>query len=207
LLIKGLLMMMDMPAQAISKLTQAGKFGQQRRFEFIGGRRLRVSERSGRKSRSYVIDIVAIDPHGRTSVHVPWNWLGLVIAGITAALIGWLVLQPGGAALSLVLLVSGLASVAGLIMMVRGISKRRVFVSCHARVPLLELVLDQPDRTRFNNFVAHLEQRIADAHQQSKLDEGQHVAGELRMLRRLTEVGVFEPDIYQRAKSRLLEKF
>jgi len=200
-------MTMDMPAQAISRLTQTGKFGQQRRFEFIGGRRLRVSERSGRKSRSYVIDMVAIDPHGRTSVHVPWNWLGLAIAGTTAALIGWLVLQPGSAALSLVLVVSGLASVAGLILIVRGISKRRVFVSLHARVPLLDLGLDQPDRTRFKDFVAHLEQRIVDARQQSKLDECQHVAGEMRMLRRLTEAGVLKPDIYQRAKSRLLEIF
>lgn len=195
------------PTPANSRLTQTGKFGQQRRFEFIGGRRLRVSERSRRKSRSYVIDIIAVDPKGQASVQVPWNWCGLLLAGLTAALIGWLVLEPGGAALTAVLALSAVAVIAGTVMTVRGTSKRRIFVSCHARLPLLDLEVDQPDRKRFNSFLAQLEQRITAAHQQRDMEDSQHVAGEMRMLRRLTEAGVFEPDIYERAKARLLGKF
>jgi hypothetical protein len=200
-------MTMVMPTQPSSRLTQRGKFGQQRRFEFIGGSRLRVSERSRRKSRSYVIDVIAIDPISHSSLQVPWNWLGLVIGGLTAALIGWLVLAPGGAALMAVLVLSAVAVAAGVVMTVRGTSKRRRFVSCHARLPLLDLEVDLPDRKRFNSFLVKLQKRITAAHQQRDMEDSQHVAGEMRMLRRLTEAGVFEQDVYERARTHLLGKF
>lgn len=196
-----------MPSRTTPKLTQSGKFREQRRFEFVGMRRLRISDRSRRKSRSYVVDIIAMDPKSRSTIRVPWSWLKLTAVGATAALAGWLVLEPGGTALALVMTVSGGVSLAGLVMVISGTSRRQVFMSRHARMPLLELELNRPDPARFNSFIACLEQRIADAHEQRRLEKDQYVAGEMRMLRRLTEAGVFDPAIYEQAKSRLLEKF
>lgn len=196
-----------MPPVSDSKLTQNGQHGRQRKFEFISQRRLRVSEHSRRGNRSYEIDIIAVDPRGRSVVHVPWSWLSLVIGGAVAALAGWLALAPGGVLQILMLSASGLAAVAGLVMMIRGTRRRRVFVSCHARLPLLDLELNRPDPKWFHSFVAGLERRIADARRHKRLERSQQLAGEIRMLRRLSEAGVFAPEVYERARSRLMKKF
>lgn len=166
-----------------------------------------MSERSRRNNRSYVIDLIAIDPESYSTIRIPWGWLKPVAGAAAAALIGWMALDPGSKALALVLTASGVASAVGLFMVIRGTSRRRVFVSCHARLPLLEMELNQPNPKRFNDFIAYLQRRIEETHKERKLEKDRHVAGEMRMLRRLTEAGVFESGVYQGARARLLEKF
>lgn len=196
-----------MSSRAKPRLTQTVNPKLQRQFEFLDGRRLGVSEQGRRKSRSYVIDIIAVDPRHRSTTRIPWHWLKLAIGTAMVALIGWLALGPGGKALTLVLAASGATSITALVIAIRGTVKRVVYVSCHAHLPLLELEVNQPDPIRFKEFVACLERCIADTHRARKLEKDQHVAGEMRMLRRLTDAGVFERAVYRGARSRLLAKF
>ncbi len=184
-------------------LNQRGAFSRLRQFALINGRQLRITLPAG---QGYSIDVLALAPAGRHRFTIPWPWLALLLLGVGASVLTIQFLNDlsNRAVYFGMLATGGLFAALGALMFFKGLVRWRVFVSRHAHVPLLSVLVNQPDRKSFRTFIAELEQAIASASAQADIPKDKQIAGETRMLRRLSEEGVLTPAVYEQAKTKLL---
>ena len=79
----------------------------------------------------------------------------------------------------------------------------RVFVSRLARVRLFDIHIGKPNHRAYKSFLGKLNQSLTKARQFWNLKPEHQVAGEMRMLRRLSEEGVIKQSDYENAKKKL----
>ena len=76
-------------------------------------------------------------------------------------------------------------------------------VSRFGRIPIMELINKNPDKKSFDNFMSILGKHIIRAQHQAHLSSTDHLAMELKELRRLRDEVVINDKIYERAKKRI----
>jgi hypothetical protein len=190
-------------------LNQRGTFARPRHFELLDNRQVRVTLPSGRRTLAYSLDVLALDPTGRRRFTVSWLWLGVLLGGL---LVSWLSLVflsdlESKVTYFLGLAAGGLIAALGALMFFRSLTRRRVFVSRYAHVPLLDLLVNNPDRKRFREFLNRLEESVKSAHSQYDMPKDQRIAGEMRTLRRLSEQNILSSQDYEQAKAKLLRRY
>jgi len=191
---------------------QTGQFGRQRKIQLLDDRALRIREKQKKYRREYSVDLLALDAQSHSRIVLCWPWLlaSLLSLGGVLFLLWWLPhYLPGHADGYLLLtLVLGSMLISGqLYLFWKYSSRKRYFVSRHAKIPLLELQMNQPSSNEFGQFVKHLEQRIARLDEHFELSTQQQLSGELRMLRRLVKSKVLKQEEYKRAKAKLFGRF
>lgn len=194
------------------ELEQAGSFGSRRQVQLLDNRELRIVEEQKRRRKEYSIDLLALDHRRKGKIHLAWPWLiGALSALFLTILAWWLIPAYAGsyttALLILAVVIGGLLIAGCLYMLWKASSRRQCFLSRHARIPLLELDVGKPSGKEFKKFVEHLEKRIDNLHEHFKLSTQQELSGEMRMLRRLSDKKVLREADYQRAKTKLFERF
>lgn len=181
----------------------------ERRFELFDGRYIRVYQARKRQDIDYTIDLLALAPGSERHLRVNWKWLGGAgIAFAICALTTFILFRDPTAHRMLylvpVLLIS-LAAALGMAYQFFATSQRcQIFASRYAGVPLLELLINRPDRQRFKAFIQDLEIRIDVVGQRAQLPEDALKAGEMRMLRRLASKGIITGPTYDHAKALIL---
>lgn len=191
-------------------LTQRGMFSGERRFELKDGRYLFIDEKGLKRNKSYQLDLVALEPKSKFHLSVKWTWL---VAAAGVMLLHYLLLQVLPRFFQIQLddyafaLTLGLGSLAFLflILFAATSSLERVFVASNTNFPLVRLLLRKPDAKAYHAFLSKLENSIQAASDKVQLDHQQLVAGELRMMRRLTKHNVLSEKQYEHIKSRLMK--
>jgi len=181
-----------------------------RLFELYDDRFLRIRLRpSKREEIEYAMDVAILDPHAKEQHYRPRHWL--IAAAVTAgvlliyAAVLYFILSRDNALLLLPPLVPliGLAVFFGWLYINRS-RHLLIFSSRYAQVPLVELLLRQPDAEAYGNFVRHLNRCIGVLVQDKGLTAHDLRAGELRSLRKMVEQGAIDSEIYEQAKGLLL---
>ena len=88
----------------------------------------------------------------------------------------------------------------------KGTSQKQVFHSRGANVPLIELAINNPSKKIFDDFVGKVEELIQSSREGLVISSNNQLAGEMKMLRRLSEDGVLSASVYKKAKDGLLKQ-
>ena len=186
---------------ASNTLKQADYFKHRREFSIFDEHYLKVSIRDRHNEKDFVIDLRAINPQSESINLISWHWLGAMAVTLLAC-----ALSAYGAQLAHSIEYAAAAGVALILACVFGIlflytmEKKKVFVTRFGKVPLLEIMAGKPNHQAVDDFLKEIEFRANQAVANSKLDKDQLRAGEVRMLRRLSNNGVLNKDEYAKAK-------
>ena len=191
-------------------LTQRGLFSDERRFELKDGRYLFVDAKKLKKNKKYQLDLIALEPKSKIRINIAWSWL---VAAIVVILAAYFVLELMPQLFNISLenysfpITLGSASLTFLLLLLFVVTacRERVFVASNTNYPLVRLLIGKPDRKAYQAFLSRLEDRIKTLSEHLQLDEQQRIAGELRMMRRLTKHDVLSEKEYERIKSKLMK--
>lgn len=179
-----------------------------RLFELFDRRFLRVRLANARKLlRDYAMDVVILAPGGRLEHSIERRWLwaaGIMALGLLGS-VGALSLELGSLLMLLPLAGTLLTLlVLSLALLLRSRRKVLVFDSRFAGIPLVEIVVNQPDKKTYKAFVETLTSNIETQVHSRELNDNHLRAGELRTLRKLLEQQIIDSADYDTAKQFLL---
>jgi len=195
-----------MTTESIEIVQDAGK-GKKISATLLNERELIVRDATKRNTIKYTIDIVALNAESRRITTWGWRWFVVGVVVILVTILAFFLLP----ALSENSLYSILVSMVGVgigigcfFLAWKTTSVKQVFFSRNSNVPLVELFVNQPSKNEFNNFAEKMQHCIQAVQQQMDLSQQNQLAGEIKMLRRLSEAGVLSATVYKAAKDDLL---
>jgi malic enzyme len=81
--------------------------------------------------------------------------------------------------------------------------RKYVFYTNYAGHPVVEILVDKPDRKGFDAFIEALRERISQIAISHHISKDGLQAGELKMLRRLSEKNILTSGEYEKAKAKI----
>jgi hypothetical protein len=188
-------------------LRQQGSYGQQREYQIINGRNIRIAIGSKSKHKIFNVPMLALADKSKPRLHIAWAWLWLALSGLLAiplylAITNWLGLSTRIVDFAII---AGLAVAAliGIVMLGMNFSRKRVFFTAYSKVPLFDILIGKPDQQSYKQFLTTLETYLQKTRSEWNLRSEQQIAGEVRMLRRLANEGVISQKVYETAKDKL----
>ena len=196
-----------MPSEVNANLKQQGSYGQQREYQIVNGRNIRIAIGNKAKRKIYVVPMLALAAKSKPRLHIAWAWLWLAVISI-AAIPAYLFLKN---LLGLktesydFAILSGLAVAAliGCVMLAVNFTRTRVFCTAFSKVPLFDILIGKPDYQSYKRFLTVLDGHLHKTRDYWNLKVEQQIAGEIRMLRRLASEGVIPQKVYEQAKDKL----
>ncbi len=199
-------------ADEMPLIKQSGASGMEIQVRLFDGRELQYAARSGKSKQSYSIDILSLQDKSKNVYMIAWNWLAIAAATFLLML-GLLVILPPvlgenkNLVLGLILLVGTVVSIFSLIRFFKNTSRRCIFYTRKAAVPVISLYANKPSAKALQAFVDKVEQRIKKIRSHLNIDEDKQLTGEMKMLRRLSDSGVISKKDYEAARAVLLSGF
>lgn len=188
-------------------LQQQGKLGQQREYQIVNGKELRIIQGMGAKQRVYLVHLLALADKSRVRFNIAWGWLYLALAcmlGLVIYLLAKSLFTINSSIIEFAIMAAFILGIAlGLILVIANFSRVRVFYSRHSNIPLFDLYISKPNQQAYKSFLRQLNTYIEKTREFWKLKLDQQIAGEVRMLRRLASDGVISQRDYDQAKDRL----
>lgn len=195
-----------MATESIEIVQDAGK-GKKISATLLKERELNVRDATKRNTIKYSIDIVALNAESQRITTWGWRWFVVGMVVILVTILADFLLPVLSENIFYKILVSSVGVGIGIgcfFLAWKTTSVKQVFFSRNANVPLVELFVSQPSKNEFNNFVEKMQHCIQDVQQQMDLSLQNQLAGEMKMLRRLSEAGVLSAMVYKTAKDDLL---
>jgi hypothetical protein len=181
----------------------------QTHVEVLNDRYGRITTRRWRTERQYAIELATLAPEPEQTTHVAWRWLiGAVIA--LAGLAGFIAfLKYGNGELPLLEAAAGVIVLLALTLLFFYLftvlsTRRIVFHARFSGTPLVEIPIPMRARAKGKAFANELGQLARKNRDRLHHSEDDLRAGELRMLRRLSEEGAINSGAYDQAKILLL---
>jgi hypothetical protein len=196
-----------MPAQINATLQQQSRVEAPRELQIVDGKEIRINIGNPPRQRTYSVQLLALADKSLIRLHIAWGWLGLFLVSVVALVGYWLSRSAFGFSLAAYEFsyVAGfsLAAILAIAMFILKLSRKRVFVSRLAKVKLFEVLIGNPNNRAYKSFLDQINHSLKEARQFWNLKQEHQVAGEMRMLRRLSEEGVIKQADYEKAKKYL----
>jgi len=171
-------------------------------------RELRIEKQNKRGSKKYTIDLLALGDKSKQKIILGWQWFVAGLAAILSmiACLYFLPILDESTFYLAATYVLGLGIAAACFLMAaKGTSRKQIFFSRNANIPLVELIINNPSKNEFNSFVRLVEKCIGSSREGLNISKNNQLAGEMKMIRRLSEEGVVSPSIYKKAKAVLMK--
>ena len=181
-------------------------------IKLVDGRELQVLSKGKKSEKSYSVDILSLQDESKKVVLIAWKWL-LYSIGFFLIMLLLLKVLPSflntdkNLYLGIVLATGVIGSLVSFILFLRKSSKKQVFYSRNANVPIVKLASGNPSKTKLSDFVANVEKRIKKFRSHMDIDEEKQLTGEMKMLRRLSDEGIISKKDYENAKTKLFSGF
>lgn len=193
-------------------LKQRNKSGLDFQIKLVDGRELQIINKSKKINQAYSIDILSLADKSEKIFFIAWKWL---IASLSFFLIMLLLLKilPGfldankNIYLGSVLLLGVVGSIFCFMKFLKNTSRKQVFYSRNALVPIVTLSLGNPSKKEFSNFIDAIENRIKKFRSHMDVSNEKQLTGEMKMLRRLCDDGIINKNVYEGAKEKLFSGF
>ncbi len=188
--------------------SQIDRFKRERLFEAFDKHYLRIIKKSSKRQQEYTVDLIALSPEGKRVTFIAWKWLGLAVLFLLAFvssgyyLTGHFDLDHALYVLP-VTIVSLLLSGASVYRLFCTSERKYVFYTSFGGHPLVEILINKPDKKGFDAFIEALRERICQIALSHKIPKDSLQAGEMKMLRRLTEKSILTSDEYEKAKVKI----
>ena len=181
-------------------------------IKLVDGRELQVLSKGKKSEKSYSVDILSLQDESKKVVLIAWKWL-LYSLGFFLVTLLLLKVLPGvlntdnNLYLGIVLTIGMIGSLISFIFFLKKTSKKQIFYSRNAHVPIVILGAGNPSKKLLSEFVTGIEKRIRKFRSHMELDSEKQLTGEMKMLRRLSDEGIISKKDYENAKSKLFTGF
>lgn len=196
-----------MPATINATLQQQSRAEPLKELSIVDGKEIRIVIGSPPRQKSYSVQLLALADKSHIRLNIAWRWLWLLIGCVVALLGYWFARAVFGLSLGMFEFsyVAGfsLTAILALVMFGLKLARKRVFISRLARVRLFDILISNPNHRAYKSFLNNLNQSLINARQFWNLKPEHQVAGEMRMLRRLSEEGIIKQSEYEQAKKKL----
>ena len=181
-------------------------------IKLVDGRELQVFSKGKKSEKSYSVDILSLQDESKKVVLIAWKWLLYSLGFFLLTLLLLKVLPDvlntdKNLYLGIVLTIGMIGSLISLILFFKKTSKKQIFYSRNANVPIVILGAGNPSKKSLSVFVSGIEKRIKKFRSHMELDSEKQLTGEMKMLRRLSDEGVISKKDYENAKSKLFTGF
>ncbi len=181
-------------------------------IKLVDGRELQVLSKGKKSEKSYSVDILSLQDESKKVALIAWKWLFYSL-GFFLIMLLLLKVLPGflntdkNLYLGIVLAVGVIGSLTSFILFWKKSSKKQIFYSRKANVPVVILGAGNPSNKLLSDFVAGIETRIKKFRSHMDIDDEKQLTGEMKMLRRLSDNGVISKKDYEKAKTKLFSGF
>ncbi|MFV2059212.1 MAG: hypothetical protein ACC653_00930 [Gammaproteobacteria bacterium] len=192
-----------------SRLKQDKIFYGKSNFEIKPGSHISVEQSMARKKIKFDIDLMALSPDSLVQVNLAWHWVVAMMIALSAIVIVFVITQFVSDKLVLnyihyfiavLVLLFFIFTVLFLIFS----NRKRIFTTRFSKLPIIEILISNPNKNIYNSFIDSLENEIIIAVENRRMNSKQQRAGELKTLRRLSIAGVISKDDYEESKQILL---
>ena len=177
----------------------------------LDNRFLFVKQYHNRKTATYWVDLLFMDPQPQRDRFVDWRW-GLWALGLLALAGGLLALEyyfqlsaKFGYFNSIAVLLATLA-VLCVLSMIYTSRNAVLFHTHHGRVPILALAYNNPSKEAFQTYIETLKLCIEQVQAQHAHKSANRLASELAEHRRLKDEKAISESAYEAAKNRILSQ-
>jgi hypothetical protein len=188
-------------------ITQSDVNGADLKIELVDGQELRVKRKKNFSTDEYRINILVLNDKSEQKINFGWKWF---LAGIIASM---LLIPKSISLFATPSLYLEIAFYAGIILTLycffmawKTTSLRQIFYSFSTSVPIVELTVGKPSTKEFHAFLRKTEERIRAYREEMNIEPNKQLAGEIKTLRRLRELGVVSEPDYENSKSVLLNQ-
>jgi hypothetical protein len=174
------------------------------------GRELHVEKISKRDNTKYIIDLLALGDASKQKVILGWKYFvaGLAVILLMLACLHFLPILSESTLYLTATYIVALGLCAGCFFMAyKGTSRKQIFYSRNANIPLIELAINNPSKKEFSAFIKKVEEHILSSRDGLKISMNNQLAGEMKMIRRLSEERVVSASVYKKAKTDLMKKY
>ncbi|MCK4864737.1 MAG: hypothetical protein KAT06_04870 [Gammaproteobacteria bacterium] len=181
-------------------------------IKLVDGRELQVFSKSKKSKKSYSVDILSLQDESKKVILIAWKWL-LYSIGFFLITLLLLKILPGilnvdkNLYLGIVLVIGMVGSLVSLTFFWKKTSRKHIFYSRNAHVPIVILSAGNPSKKLLSDFVTVIEKRIKKFRNHMDVSEEKQLTGEMKMLRRLSDSGVISKKDYEKAKTKLFSGF
>jgi len=194
---------------SVSILNQNKLFYGRNIFQIKSGSYLSVKQTKTRRKIQFDIDLIALSPDSRIQVNLAWHWMVAMLVSIIAIVIVLAITQFISDKTILNYTQFFIAILVSLffiftILFLTFSNRKRIFMTRHAKLPIIEILISNPNKNSYNAFIDELENEIIITAENRQLNSKQQRAGELKTLRRLSEQGVISKTDYEESKYILL---
>ena len=193
-------------------LKQRNVSGQNIQIKLVDGRELQIFSKGKKSEKSYSVDILSLQDESKKIILIAWKWL-LYSIGFFLIMLLLLKILPGfldadkNLYLGIVLAIGVIGSVASFTLFWKKTSKKQIFYSRNANVPIVILGAGNPSKKLLSDFVSNVEKRIKKFRSHMDIDDEKQLTGEMKMLRRLCDQGVISKKDYEKAKTKLFSGY
>lgn len=192
------------------KLLQVNNFKEKQRLICVFDQKvLKLTEKTPKQTRSYMIDLRLLDDAPRRVYNINLKFLTafVVLEVITYTLY---VLKDIGIAflsnsyINAAIALLGASSIIMLLLAIKSFNNKWVFYTLNGRIPILELFNNNPNRDQFQKIFSGLIKNITKARSENRLSAAELEASEVSEHRRLRDEGVITHEQYEMAKANIL---
>ena len=193
-------------------LKQRNSLGYDLQIKLVDGRELQVVSKEHKTKHTYSVDILSLQDKSKKVIFIAWKWL-VISVGFFLFTLFMLKILPHylndnkNLYLGIILFFGVVAGLLGLVQFWKHSSRKQIFYSRNANIPIIELSLGKPTKNSFSHFVNTVEQRIKKIRIHMDIAEDKQLIGEMKMLRRLSDEGVINNKLYEAAKAKLFKGF
>ena len=178
-------------------------------LEILNDRYARIEKRRWHSKRNYAIELAVLDPEPLRDTHIAYRWLLAVALTVAATFYFADYVLSNLTTLSLGFILGGIATLLGLgllfiLLFLTQSTRRLVFSARFSQLPLLEIPLPWGSEAKAQSFAMDVTRHALKRRQRLDRTDQEMCAGELRMLRRLSEEGVIDESRYNKARQTLL---
>ena len=193
-------------------LKQRNSLGFDLQIKLVDGRELQVASKENKTTRTYSVDILSLQDKSKKVIFIAWKWLIMSAIFFLFTLLMLKLLPPylndhKNLYLGMILLLGIIGSLLGLVQFWKHSSRKQIFCSRNANIPIIELSVGKPTKNNFSKFVDTVEQRIKKFRSHMEIAEDKQLIGEMKMLRRLSDEGIISNKSYEAAKAKLFKGF
>jgi len=180
--------------------------------KLIDGRELQFLSEGKKSELNYSVDILSLQVKSKKIFFIAWKWLFGSIIFFLLTLLSLKILpdylaENKNIYLSIALLIGMIGGLFCAIRFWKSTSVKQVFYSRKAHVPIIILSVGKPSKKIFLSFINSVEKRIKQFSSHMDLSKERQLTGEMRMLRRLSDIGFISKKSYEKAKAKLFSGF
>jgi hypothetical protein len=199
-------------SQEVGPVLKQSFKGGERSLEIVDRQKLIINEKKKNKGSKYIVSLLALHPEGKQIFQASWKYLLASIILSTVLMAGESLIAEMMARENLLLnraliVAAVIIAILGIKEFLGSISRKYIFFTRHANIPVVEISVANPNKEQFQAFIAEVESGITEVQSARNLSPNDQLVGEMRMLRRLSSEGFLSKQQYEQAKAQLLDLF